>query len=165
MVVVVAEGVSVATAVVQHPSHALAWVLMHEEHGVHGHTHDALHAHQALGAAGLGRCRQLQLQLAHAGQEGAGFTLAPKAAIRAPHASCLPAPGNGRSAARAARGAASGSARGAARGTTAAGGAAGGGGAASAASAAATAPAIAEVHARMVAWTWSTLELKRWSGA
>jgi len=48
MVVVVTEGVAMATAVIQDPSHALTRMLMHEEHGIQSDASNAILAVQAL---------------------------------------------------------------------------------------------------------------------
>ena len=67
---VVPEGVAVPTAVVNHPSHTLARMLVDEEHGVQCNAHHTAQGLRALGHTDLGRrSRQPHLQLAFVGKE------------------------------------------------------------------------------------------------
>ena len=69
---VVPESVAVTTAVVDNPSHALAGVLVDEEHGVQGNAHHTAQGLRALGCADCtqgGGSRQPDLQLALIGKE------------------------------------------------------------------------------------------------
>ena len=83
MVMVMPVRVAVAATVVQDPGHSLSRVLVHEEHRIHRHAHNALLASEALRNAGqLRRQRQAHLQISDAGQEGAPLRplLSPQAA-------------------------------------------------------------------------------------
>ena len=67
---VVPEGVAVPTAVVNHPSHTLARMLVDEEHRVQGNAHHTAQGLRALGRTDLGRrSRQPHLKIAFVGKE------------------------------------------------------------------------------------------------
>jgi len=88
MVVVMAEGVTMATAAVHDPSHALTRMLVHKEHGVHGHPDDATHFLQILGNSWHGRTRigHPKFQVSHSRQEGVLVALLVALAAQPPSA-------------------------------------------------------------------------------